>query len=345
MADMDAHLTLWDSPAAMSLLARLRPDKFTAMLVSMVLLATVLPVYGEPARFFALATKLAIALLFFLHGARLPREAVFAGIVHWRLHLTVFAATYVLFPVFGLAAGLLPGWLLDSNLAAGILFLCCLPSTVQSSIAFTSMAGGNVPAAVCSASASNLIGVVLTPVLVAVLMRADGGAAVSLDSVQAVVLQLLVPFALGQVVHGRLGAWTQRHKRLTAVVDRGSILMVVYGAFSEAMAHGLWQRLSAGGLAVMVAVDVAMLAAALTLTTRAARRLGFRREDEIAIVFCGSKKSLASGVPIANILFSANAVGMIVLPLMLYHQIQLMACAVLARRYARGSEMPGAPRS
>jgi sodium/bile acid cotransporter 7 len=318
----------------MNLLARLRPDPFTAMLVGMALLSAVLPISGEPARLYGLATKAAIALLFFLHGVRLPREAVVAGIVHWRLHLTVFAATYVLFPLFGLAAGLLPDRLLDPALAAGILFLCCLPSTVQSSIAFTSMAGGNIPAAVCSASASNLIGVALTPLLVAVLMQAEGGAVVSFDSVQAVVLQLLVPFAIGQALHGRLGGWAGRNKRLTMLVDRGSILMVVYGAFSEAMVHGLWSQISGGGLLTMVVIDVAMLAAALVLTRWAARRLNFSRADEIAIVFCGSKKSLASGVPIANILFSAQAVGMIVLPLMLYHQIQLMACAVLARRYA-----------
>ena len=318
----------------MSFFARYRPDFFSSALVAMVGLATVAPCHGDFARAFGLATQAAIALLFFLHGARLPREDVLAGMAHWRLHLVVFASTFILFPVLGLAVGWLPGGMLAPSLAAGILFLCCLPSTVQSSIAFTSMAGGNVPAAICSASASNLIGVALTPLLVAVLMGAQGGA-VSLDSVRAIMLQILVPFAIGQVLHGRIGGWTRSHRSLTGIVDRGSILMVVYGAFSEAVVNGLWHQLSPMGLGIMAAIDIAILAVALVITTWASRRMGFSRQDEITIVFCGSKKSLASGIPMANVLFAGPTVGLIVLPLMVFHQIQLMVCAALSQRYAR----------
>lgn len=315
--------------------ARFRPDKFIVALVSTVALASVLPERGEFAVLFGYATNVAIALLFFLHGARLSREAVFAGMTHWRLHLTVFAFTFVAFPILGLLAKGLAPWAMPDSLAMGVLFLACLPSTVQSSIAFTSIAGGNVPAAICSASASNLLGVFLTPLLVALLMRVHGGGGMSLDSVWAIMLQLLVPFVAGQVARRWIGAWVGRHRKLVGLVDRGSIVMVVYGAFSEAVIHGLWHQMSLEGLAVMVVVDIILLAIVLFATTHAARLLGFDRSDEIAIVFCGSKKSLASGVPIANILFAGPQVGMIVLPLMLFHQIQLMACATLARRYAR----------
>ena len=321
----------------MKFLSRLRPDNFTLTLIATVLLATVIPVRGAAAAAFGVATQVAIALLFFLHGARLPREAVFRGMAHWRLHVTIFSATYLLFPLLGLAAGLLAPSPLSPSLAMGVLFLCCLPSTVQSSIAFTSIAGGNVPAAICSASASNLIGVFLTPLLVGLLMHSQRGG-LSLDSVRSIVLQILVPFAIGQLLHPVLGGWAVRRRKLLGLVDRGSILMVVYGAFSEAVVHGLWHQLSPAGLSTMVAVDMVLLGLALGITSWAGRRLGFSREDRITIVFCGSKKSLASGVPIANILFAGQAVGMIVLPLMLFHQIQLMACAVLARRYAGAAE-------
>jgi len=316
---------------------RFRPDTFTLALVGTVVVASLLPARGAFADSFRVFSNLAIALLFFLHGARLSREAVLAGLTHWRLHLVVLASTYVMFPLLGLGIkGLSPEWLPD-KLALGMLYLACLPSTVQSSIAFTSIAGGNVPAAICSASASNLLGVFLTPLLVALLMQVQGGAAMSLDSAEAIVAQLLLPFIAGHLLRPWIGGWVGRHRQLVGLVDRGSILSVVYVAFGEAVVHGLWQQLPLDGLAVMVVVIVALLAFVLTATTLASRALGFSRPDEIAIVFCGSKKSLASGVPIANVLFPSAEVGMIVLPIMLFHQIQLMACAALARRYAARS--------
>lgn len=218
------------------------------------------------------------------------------------------------------------------------MFLCCLPSTIQSSIAFTSIAGGNVPAALCSASASNLIGVLLTPILVALFMGSGSGAAVDTGSIQAIITQLLIPFAVGQALRPWIGGWAAKHKKLLSYVDRGSILMVVYGAFSEAVQGGLWQQLPGQALAVMVVVNLALLAVAMIGTNIAAKRLGFNHADRITIVFCGSKKSLASGVPIANVLFSGPTVGMMVLPVMLFHQFQLMACAVLAKYWADHKE-------
>lgn len=318
----------------MSLLARVRPDSFTTALVLIVILASVLPAQGQFAAQFSIATTIAVALLFFLHGARLSSQSVISGMTHWRLHLTVGAATWVLFPALGILVTLLPDSVLPHGLALGILFLCCLPSTVQSSIAFTSIAGGNVPAAICSASLSNLLGVVLTPLLVGVLMGTKGGQSISLDSIVSIALQLLVPFAAGQALRPLIGKWAERHRKLLGLVDRGSILMVVYGAFSEAVINGLWHQLSPQALGELVVVNAILLALVLIATQVMARRLGFNAADGIAIIFCGSKKSLASGVPIANVLFAGPSVGMMVLPIMLFHQIQLMVCAVLARRWA-----------
>lgn len=311
-------------------------DRFTIALIATVLLASFLPCRGEAAHFFGIATYAAIALLFFLHGAKLSREAVIAGITHWRLHLLVLACTFVLFPLIGLIANPLTVALVGAPLATGFLFLCTLPSTVQSSIAFTSMARGNVPAAVCAASASSLIGIFLTPLLVSLLIHTQGEAsAAPVSAIRDIVLQLFVPFVAGQIARRWIGGWVERYRSILSIVDRGSILLVVYTAFSAAVVEGLWHQVSATTLLWLTLLCCALLAAALLITSQLGKRLGFSHEDRITILFCGSKKSLASGVPMANVLFTSATVGMVVLPLMLFHQIQLMVCAVLAQRYAR----------
>jgi sodium/bile acid cotransporter 7 len=322
------------------LLHKIRPDFFTMALLATVALATLLPLRGQAAHGFALATQCAVAMLFFMHGVNLPSEALLRGLAHWRLHSLVLVSTYLLFPALGLLAQLLPPSILSPSLATGFLYLCCLPSTVQSSIAFTSIARGNVPAAICGASLSNLLGVFVTPLMVGLLLSAKGS--VSLEQIEGIVLQILVPFGIGQALHGRLGEWAKRHKATLHLFDRGSILMVVYGAFSEAVVRGLWRQIPAESLAVMAVLDIALLAAVLWATARAGRLVHFHVEDRITLVFCGSKKSLVAGVPMANILFPAALVGPILLPVMLFHQIQLMACAFLARRYAARPEQDGA---
>ena len=309
-------------------------DRFTIALIATVIVASVLPCRGEAAQVFSSVTNLAIALLFFLHGAKLSREAVVAGITHWRLHLLVFLCTFAMFPLLGLLMRPLAETLVGTQLTLGLLFLCTLPSTVQSSIAFTSIARGNVPAAVCSASFSSLIGIVLTPLLVGALIHTTGTASAPAGAVRDIVLQLFVPFAAGQIARGFIGGFIDRHKALVSLVDRGSILLVVYTAFSAAVVEGLWRQVSPSALLWLLLLCSVLLAAALFATAQLGRRLGFSREDRITILFCGSKKSLATGVPMANVLFASATVGTIVLPLMVFHQIQLMVCAVLAQRYA-----------
>jgi sodium/bile acid cotransporter 7 len=318
---------------------RLKVDPFIVAILAAVLVASVLPARGEAAFALGWAVKLAIGLLFFLHGARLSREAVAAGVGHWRLHLTVFSSTFVLFPLLGLVAAWLLHALVPSapkGLEIGLVFLGCLPSTVQSSIAFTSIARGNVPAAVTSASFSNLVGIFVTPLLAGVLLSARGHA-VGWREVEGILLQLLAPFVAGQLLRPMIGAWARRNAKLLGLVDRGSIVMIVYAAFSEAVVRGIWSEVTAVQLAVVLAISVLVLAVVIGATTFGSRALGFARPDQIAIVFCGSKKSLATGVPMAGILFPAASVGLVVLPLMIFHQVQLMVCAVLAQRYAAQS--------
>jgi sodium/bile acid cotransporter 7 len=320
-----------------ALLRRLALDTFTILLLCTVALASVLPCQGRTAIVLNDVTAAAIGLLFFLHGAKLSREAMVAGLTNWRLHLLVLASTFVMFPLLGLAIKPFATSVLPAELYVGILFLCTLPSTVQSSIAFTSMARGNVAAAVCSASASNFVGIFMTPLLVSTLIVRGNGTAggSSLDAVISIVVQLLLPFLAGQFLRPRIGAWVDRHKPMLKIVDQGSILLVVYTAFSESVNEGLWHKLSLPSLVGLGLLCCVMLAIALGLATFVSRRMGFSREDEITIVFCGSKKSLASGVPMAKVLFAPSALGMVILPLMLFHQIQLMVCVVLAQRWAR----------
>jgi sodium/bile acid cotransporter 7 len=319
-------------------LRRLAPDAFTLWLLGTVALASVLPCSGPTAALLGKITTFAIGLLFFLHGAKLSREAMLSGLTHWRLHLLVLASTFVMFPLLGLAMKPLAGGVLQPELYVGILFLCTLPSTVQSSIAFTSMARGNVAAAVCSASASNFIGIFVTPLLVGTLIARGASGGSSLDAIWTICEQLLLPFIAGQLLRPWIGAWVDRNKPMLKIVDQGSILLVVYTAFSESVNEGLWHKLSLSALVALGLVCCVMLAVALVLAAWTSRHLGFSKEDEITIVFCGSKKSLASGVPMAKVLFAPSALGMVILPVMLFHQIQLMVCAILAARWARRTE-------
>ena len=307
-------------------------DPFLLLLVATVALASVLPAQGLGARIADGMADAGIVLLFFLHGAKLSREAIWGGAKAWKLHLATLGTTFIAFPIMGLVIGRIG--LVPADMRAGFLFLTLLPSTVQSSIAFTAIARGNVAASVVSASFSNLLGIVVTPLLVALLMQRGGtGGLISLSSVEGIILQLLLPFILGHLLRPWIGGLVDRHKPMLARVDRGSILLVVYAAFSAAVVEGLWSKVSAEELAALGAVCATMLLVILLFTYAVGRMLGLSREDAIVLQVCGSKKSLASGVPIAGVLFPASVAGPILLPVMLFHQIQLMACAWLARRY------------
>ncbi|MEU9733431.1 bile acid:sodium symporter family protein [Streptomyces sp. NPDC048002] len=315
-------------------------DPYVLLLLGTVGLAALLPARGTGAEVASGASTAAIALLFFLYGARLSTREALDGLRHWRLHLTILACTFLVFPLLGLAArGLVP--VLTDPLYQGLLFLTLVPSTVQSSIAFTSLARGNVPAAICAGSFSSLVGIVATPLLAASLLGNSGGG-FSADSLVRIVLHLLVPFLAGQVLRRWIGGFITRNKRILGLVDRGSILLVVYTAFSAGMVQGVWQRVSPGRLAVLLAVEAVLLAVMLLLTWYGAKALRFDREDRIAIQFAGSKKSLAAGLPMASVLFGAHA-SLAVLPLMLFHQMQLMVCAVIAKRRSRDPEVSAEP--
>lgn len=317
-------------------------DRFTLLLCGMVLLASVMPIRASYAEGFGHLTTIAIAILFFLHGAKLSREAVIAGMMHWKLHLLIFSITFILFPVLGLLARPILEPLLGSQLYIGFLFMCFLPSTVQSSIAFTSMAGGNVAAAMCSASFSNIVGMFISPILVSIFILGQSQHGFDASSaILKIVALLLVPFVLGQLSRAYVYPTLAKHPSIVKGFDQGTILMVVYAAFSSAVIAGLWQQLNAWTLIALLAACGLLLAVVMLTAYFAARLFGFNQADQISIFFCASKKTLASGVPMAQILFIGHPLGLVVLPIMLFHQIQLMVCGVIANRWAaRQSQAP-----
>jgi len=306
----------------------------------MVILASFVPVSGQAAEVFSSITTVAIAILFFLHGAKLSREAVVEGLMHWKLHTLVFAFTFALFPIIGLLAKPVLVPLLGQELYWGFLFMCFLPSTVQSSIAFTSVAQGNVAGAVCSASFSNIVGMFITPILVAffILGQSQHGFDPT-SSIMQITLLLLVPFILGQILRPWVFPQMKKMPEIVKIFDQGSILMVVYGAFSSAVVAGLWHQVSLTTLLLLIIACSVLLTLVMLLALFVPRWIGFDKADQKTIFFCGSKKTLASGVPMAQILFIGQPIGMIVLPIMIFHQIQLMVCGIVANMWSKQVEV------
>ncbi|HEY1935247.1 MAG TPA: bile acid:sodium symporter family protein [Acetobacteraceae bacterium] len=317
-------------------LRQFRPDGFVLALAGVVVVATILPCDGEGARVFGALAKIAIALLFFLQGARLSREAIINGLTHWRIHCVTSSVTFAVFPAIGLMISMLFPALLPPTLWMGVLFACALPSTVQSSIALTSIADGNVAAAVCSATMSSLVGIVLSPLLFSMMSRLHGGG-IDTHGIWQIILQLLVPFVAGHLLRPWIGAWAARNRSILAVTDRSSILLVVYTAFSAAVVHGIWHQVPATTLLTLGFVMALLLASGLLVAVMGGRAMALRKADEVAVVFCGSQKSLVVGVPMASALLGGAAAGTLLLPIMIYHPMQLVVGTWLSRRYAAAS--------
>ncbi|WP_294930711.1 bile acid:sodium symporter family protein [uncultured Paracoccus sp.] len=315
-------------------LKRLGLDRYMLLLVATILLATFLPARGGFATLLSGVTYWAVALLFFLYGAKLSTATIMSGLTNIPLQLGCLICTYAMFPLLVLAMKPLVGAFLPAAFAVGLLYLACLPSTVQSSIAFTSVSGGNVAGAVCAASLSNLLGVGLAPLLFALLVPSESGFHVEAAAIWKICQQILLPFVLGQLCRPLLGGFLNRHKLPTMIVDRGSILLIVYSAFSAGVTGGIWQIVGLADLAGLALAVVLLMGVVMGLTVLGGRVAGMGRADLMALFYCGSTKSLATGLPMAGILFMGQDVAMIVLPLMLYHLIQLFVCAVVSQRTA-----------
>jgi len=279
--------------------------------------------------------NIGVFVVFFLHGINLSSEQIRHGLKNWRLHLMVQGFTFMVFPLQWWLGNSVLGSHVPALLMLGFLYLCALPSTISSSVALTGSAGGNVPAAILNASLSSVLGIFLTPWLVS-LVVGNGSDGIDLGATLLdLCAMLLLPLVLGQLLRPWLGRFFARHKRYTNVMDKVVILLLVYAAFCNSMISGLWQQQGGSVLLTAVLGSALLLALILWLTTRSARLLRFSPADEIAAVFCASKKSLAAGAPMAALIFGAHpGLGLILLPIMIYHPLQLIVCSIMAEHYA-----------
>ena len=319
-------------------LRKLPLDRFLLAIGAAIALAALAPgvgARGGPLRL-DLLSGAAISLVFFLHGASLPLEALASGVRALRVHLLVQATTWIVFPLIGALLLALAGPSLPAGLALGFFLLCAVSSTISSSVAMTAVAGGNVAAALFNATLSGILGVLLTPLYVGLVAHTSGVGGCLTGAIGQVALRVLLPLAIGQLARPLIGAVLARHHSIVGFVDRGSIVLIVYGAFCDSILADVWTR-SSWGAVLTVALLAAGLFALITLSLlRATRWLNLEPADGIAAVFCGSQKSLANGLPIARVMFGSSPdLGFIVLPLIIYHQVQLMVGATMARRHSR----------
>jgi len=317
---------------------KFKPDWFLLGMIAATVLAWAFPGPGASGGWMhpELLTKAGVALIFFLHGLLLSFAALRAGVLNWRLHVLVLSCTFLLFPVLGLGLVAAFRGRLAPELVLGLFYLCALPSTVSSSVAMTATARGNVAGAVFNATLSSLIGILLTPFWVAWVMKSSGEAPPLWPVILDLIKWLVLPLAVGQSLRPLLGGWAQRFKSRLGLVDKSTILLLVYTSFCDSFQQGVWSGRGVGQLVLLTVVCVALFAVVMFLTTTASRGLGFSREDQIAAIFCGSKKTLASGVPMAHLIFGAHpGIGLILLPIMIYHPMQLIVCGVLAQRWGK----------
>ena len=319
-------------------LRRMTRDWFLAGMISSVVLATLFPDFGMTGGTIHadVLSNWGIFSIFFLHGLGLSTERMWAGMTRWKLHLTVQIMTFVMFPLLWIGLNALFGRMTPPTLLLGFYYLCALPSTISSSVAMTAIARGNVPGAIFNATLSSLLGVFLTPLLVSFVANSAGEGIPLGSAIVNIATLLLLPFLIGQVLRPLFGRWFDRYKKTIGSFDKCVILMLVFSAFCDSVHSGLWTNYGFGTLGMAFLGAALILALVLTATTHIAILLGFNMEDRITAVMCGSKKTLASGVPMAKMLFGAHpGLGLIVLPIMFYHQLQLFACSILAERYAR----------
>jgi solute carrier family 10 (sodium/bile acid cotransporter), member 7 len=319
-----------------------RPDWFLLGMGLAVALAWIMPGPGAKGGSLQpeLLNKLGVALIFFLHGLTLSFAALRAGAQNWRLHLLVQACTFVLCPLLGVLLLASIGRQLSVELCTGLFFLCALPSTVSSSVALTAVAKGNVPAAVFNATLSSLFGVFLTPLWLSITLGAAGRALPIVRVILDLCEWLVLPLFIGQLLRPLFGAFATRHKARLSVLDRITILLLVYTSFCDSVQAGVWR---AGGNALFVSAlaSVAILAVVMLIVWHTSRALGFAHADRIVALFCGSKKTLASGVPMARLIFGADpGLAIILLPIMIYHPLQLVVGGWLAGRFTRSASVP-----
>lgn len=321
--------------------ARAGLDGFLLALIGMIVLAWLWPFPGmqeSPVPLGTISTY-AVSVIFFFYGLRLSPEKLLAGLVNWKLHVVVHMSTFLLFPLIALALRPLFEGNDEEMIWMGIFFLTALPSTVSSSVVMVSIARGNIPAAIFNSSVSSLIGVFITPLWMGMIMEA-GPEHFDLGTVVGkLALQVLLPVIAGIMLNKRWGHVAEKYKKYIRYFDQSSILLIVYTSFCESFGAHLFRDFAPLNLLLLGLGMIMMFFAVYFLLTLLCRFFGFNREDRITAVFCGSKKSLVQGAVMSKVLFSGAQAGIILLPIMLYHALQLIAASVLAQRFARDKDI------
>jgi sodium/bile acid cotransporter 7 len=320
------------------IIRRTLSDWFLLGMISSVILASLFPRFGATGGTMHadIASNAGIFMIFLFHGMDISPQAMKNGLARWKLHLTVQTTTFVIFPLLFFAFKYAFSGIVPEDLMWGFLYLCALPSTISSSVAMTAIAHGNVPGAIFNATLSNLIGIFLTPMIIGLVLSTEGASLPLGQAILNISILLFLPFVLGQALRPWFKGFISRHKKGVNTFDKLVILMLVYSAFCDSVKSGLWTNYGVSLIFITIGGAAVILGFILVFNTFSARLLGFDKEDEITAVMCGSKKTLAAGVPMAKLLFPGNPIlGLIVLPIMFYHQLQLFACSILAERYAR----------
>lgn len=302
----------------------------------MVFAANLFPANGLILDILKQISKISVGFLFFLHGTKLSKNAILSGFTHWKMHLLILSITFLFFPFFGFSLKIFQENLLKPDIYYGFLFLCSLPSTLQSSIVFTSIARGNVAGAIGAASVSTLLGIFISPLWIFFFLGKSEVLDIQYSNTFfSLFVQMIFPFLLGFLFQRKVAIFFQKSPKLTKFTDYFSVLLIIYCTFSQATNDKIWSIISVPDLLLIIGISLILLLISLWISMKLSRIFKFSKEDEISIVFCGSKKSMISGIPIASILFSSSYIGIFIIPLLIFHQIQLIICSVIAQKYAQ----------
>lgn len=323
-------------------LKRLGLDTFILLLFLCIFLAWLDPRWGSGRETFSLSTaaNYGVSVIFFFYGLRLNWEKIRTGLADFRLHVLIQAATFVLFPllilplmlIFGRADG--GGY---DTLWLGIFFVAALPSTVSSSVVMVNIARGNVTAAIFNASVSSLLGVLLTPLWMQIFIAAGGGVPLS-GVLISLTLQVILPVTLGILLHRPLGWFSRKYDRPLRRCDQAIILLIVYTSFCHSFSENMFAGFTLGKLGLLAAGMAALFFAVYGILWVTCHALGMKREDTVTVLFCGSKKSLVHGTVMSRVLLKdAGQAGILLLPIMIYHAMQLIIVSVIARKLGEKS--------
>jgi sodium/bile acid cotransporter 7 len=320
------------------ILSKVGLNAFFFLMIGTIFIAWLFPPLGvaeSPLHLPAIAGY-GVSVIFFFYGAKLSPENIVNGLSKWRLHLMVQLSTFVLFPVTIVLLRLIFEDYFTSLIGMGIFYLAALPSTVTSSVVMVSIARGNIAAAIFNASVSSILGIFITPLLMSsVLEKSTSGFDIS-HTIIHLCLQVLLPVVLGLFLHHKLGKWVTHYKTTLRNFDQAIILLIVYTSFCESFAGQMFDNFSLSEIFILGGMMLTLFLVIFSLMDLLSIWMKFKREDRITVIFCGSKKSLVQGAVMGKVIFPDQAIlGVVLLPLMVYHALQLLVGSTIAKRMGK----------